>query len=246
MEHLPINYVHPESLLTFIKLVPKPPHLLSKNKMGLYKCKCGVEKVITIANVKNGGTLSCGCLYKEICGKWNTIHGFSKHPLFKVWNGMIQRCYNEKSPNYSNYGGKGVKVCEEWRNSNESFFKWALENGWEQGLKVDKDIKAMKLGLQPNLYSPERCSIVTAKENSNCGVGNVFWEYNGQKMTIKQWSEKIGIKPDTLRDRVAKQNWSIEKALTEKGAKNYRYFKYKNENLMEFLERYLLLIDCIY
>lgn len=130
------------------------------------RCDCGNEKVMKIANVKNGHIESCGCFrgYKPI------KHGLSGanntcHPLYSVWATMKTRCYNKNHPSYKRWGAKGVRVCDEWLNDFTSFYNWCIANGWKQGLQIDKDIIALNLGAKADLYSPERCSIVTAKTN---------------------------------------------------------------------------------
>lgn len=92
-------------------------------------------------------------------------HGLTNHPLYGIWSQMKYRCMSPKSVDYKHYGGRGVKVCDEWVNNFLSFYQWAISNGWQKGLSLDKDIKAKKLGLEPLIYSPEFCSLVTQKEN---------------------------------------------------------------------------------
>ena len=89
-----------------------------------------------------------------------------RKPLRNVWRSMCHRCTNPKNTTYNRYGGKGITVCVEWLNSFDSFAYWALANGWQQGLHIDKDIKSKKLGIYPPIYAPETCSIVTPRINS--------------------------------------------------------------------------------
>ncbi len=147
----PMDWVPKNSFLTFVRYT-------KDNKFGrsvaMYQCVCGAMKEVYMNLVKRGSTKSCGK-----CGifeKGNKTHGFYNHPLFKVYGGMMGRCHSVTNDNYKSYGAKGVKVCEEWRNNRESFFKWALANGWQKGLQLDKDKIATELGLPPNLYSPEK------------------------------------------------------------------------------------------
>jgi len=102
---------------------------------------------------------------------------------------MKRRCYNQKYKKYKNYGGKGVSVCDEWRNDFMAFYNWAINNGWEKGLHIDKDIKG------GNIYSPQNCSIVTAKQNHNHTVSSIFIEHGGETHTISEWCDIYGIKP---------------------------------------------------
>ncbi len=88
-------------------------------------------------------------------------HGLSRHPLYYVWQAMKMRCYNENYKDYKYYGAKGVKMCDEWFNDFEPFYKWAMNNGYKKGLQVDKDIKGIG-----KLYGPDSCVFVTPKINS--------------------------------------------------------------------------------
>ncbi len=125
---------------------------------------------------------------------------------------MIARCYSIKATKYPYYGAIGVRMCDEWRNNFKSFYDWALANGWRKGLQIDKDTIPRKLGIPPLLYSPETCCILTNKQNANGRKSNKVFEYNGEKKTISEWADKVGIDQRLMRYRINK--WGIEKALT--------------------------------
>lgn len=197
--------VKQKSLLTFISQTK-----FGRNALALYRCECGNIKEIRIRNVKQGSASSCGCLKKRL----DLVHGLYRHPLYRIWTGIKQRCYYHKAISFPKYGGKGVKMCEEWVNDPEKFIKWALSNGWKKGMNIDKDIKAELAGLVPDLYSPERCSIVTPKINSNHRSNTNFIEYGGRKLSLQEWADEKGIFCETLRHRIKIRGWSIEKALT--------------------------------
>lgn len=108
---------------------------------------------------------SCGCLNRQTTRELRLSHGKSNHPLFWVWVAMRERCYTSTHPSYPAYGGKGVYVCVEWLNDAGAFIEWALANGWQQGLHLDKDLKSRVLGLPPH-YSPLTCQFISASENS--------------------------------------------------------------------------------
>lgn len=119
-------------------------------------CDCGKEVIIKSGELKRGNYKSCGCNRTP-----RTTHDFRQHPLYDVWKGMKARCYDKNHISYKNYGGRGVYVCEEWRKDFFSFYNWSLENGYEEGLTIDKDSKFGNL-----CYSPNNCKWVTQKENS--------------------------------------------------------------------------------
>lgn len=178
------------------------------NSTGLYQCSCGNIKKIVITRVNTGRTKSCGCYQKEMQAKRATKHGLYKHPLYKAYDGIKYRCYNEKSDKFKDYGALGIYMCEEWYNDFMSFFNWAISNGWKPGFQIDKDLKG---GM---VYSPTNCVITTCKINSNHRRSSVFIEYNGKRQTMSQWAEEIGINYKTLKNRI-RIGWSIEKALTK-------------------------------
>lgn len=176
-------------------------------------CKCGKTKNYRLGHIQQGRTLSCGCLQVELQSKKQTTHGLSKHPLYKIYRGIKARCYNIKIHNYPNYGGRGVRMCDEWFNDFKLFYDWCLSNGWRKGLHVDKDMKAMKVGKEGLIYSPEWCSIVTCTTNSRNTRTNVFITHKGECKTIAEWCEIYGISQKRYFARTKRDGWSIDDAL---------------------------------
>ncbi len=125
----------------------------------LCRCDCGAEMVAVGSHLRSGRTDSCGCLKRERLSVSNTKHGFSKHPLYRVRVGMIARCHNPKNTHFYCYGGRGITVCREWRDDRESFFLWALANGWEPGLDIDRRDN-------DGNYEPGNCRFVTPAVNA--------------------------------------------------------------------------------
>lgn len=165
-----------------------------KHRKVTAKCDCGKVKDFYVANLvkKTSKTLSCGCLNMEN----KTSHGASKHPLFKTWEGMMRRCYNDKHICYKNYGGRGIFVCYLWHNP-ESFIEWAEEKGLMRGLQIDR--------IDNNgPYSPDNCRIVTPAENSVNKRISRKYSFRGEVLTISQASKRYGIKYTTLRSRLDK------------------------------------------
>lgn len=127
-------------------------------------CDCGLSVLVTTGNLRAGNTSSCGCLRRETSsaqGKSNTIHGRSHAHmtrLYSIWRGMRQRCSNPNREVYSLYGGKGIKVCEEW-NDFRTFEAWALSHGYADNLSIDR--------INSNGdYCPENCRWLTRSENT--------------------------------------------------------------------------------
>lgn len=135
----------------------------------LCRCDCGTEREISKTSVLYGYSKSCGCLTKETTRKMSSIlhrtHGKSGTRLHNIWKNMRQRCFNEKSKAYKNYGGKGISICEDWL-LYESFEKWALSNGYDDCLEIDR------IDANGN-YEPDNCrwvtkSFNTAQSNKSC------------------------------------------------------------------------------
>ncbi len=153
------------------------------------KCICGNECVVFGNNLRRLHTISCGCALSDVLLERNTTHGLRKHPAYQTWRYMMERCYYPKSTRYKNYGGRGVMVCEEWKNP-EVFIKWALENGWQKHLQLDKDIIPKKLNIPALLYCPDYCQFVTAKENVRAN--------SNTKLTTKKANEIRNSKDKTI------------------------------------------------
>ena len=134
-----------------------------------------------------------------------TKYSESYYRIYRIWSGMKQRCYNQKSPEYKWYGGKGIAVCDEWLHDFKAFYNWAITNGYADDLTIDR--KDNSKG-----YSPDNCRWATNKEQHNNQSNNVKITYNNKTQTLKQWSEELNVNYSTLRMRI-ERGWSIERAL---------------------------------
>jgi hypothetical protein len=121
---------------------------------------------------------------------------------------MKTRCYNPASDAYDRYGGRGIKVCEDWKNSFVSFFDWAMSNGYADNLTLDR------INNDGN-YSPDNCRWSTKQEQNNNRRCNRMITYNGKTQNVAQWARELGIKRVTLQNRL-NRGWSVEKALSKK------------------------------
>ena len=102
------------------------------------RCDCGNEKIIQGWNLKSGQVKSCGCIIRETSRTNPVTHGQSYTRLYTIWIGMKQRCYYRKHKHFKHYGGRGITICEEWKDDFQAFHEWAMANGYEAHLTIDR------------------------------------------------------------------------------------------------------------
>lgn len=167
----------------------------------LFRCECGTEKFIDAYNVRHGLTVSCGCLQREVTGKraaqMNRTHGKSRTPDWYRWWNMILRCHNKNNKYFKNYGGRGITVCDRWRGP-DGFQNYMADMGPRPSDKHSLDRVDNDAG-----YCPENCRWATASVQLRNTRRNCVVEFNGESMTIADWSIRLGINNSTLYHRWA-------------------------------------------
>lgn len=176
------------------------------------KCECGnVIEIILNALTRSRPTVSCGCFAKEVSHVNNTTHGLKSHNLYRKFWGMITRCYNPKYDNYSRYGGRGIKICDEWLYDFEAFYHWSIENGWKPGLQIDR------INTDGN-YEPSNCRYVSAKlNNRNRSISKLddatVQDIRNTKLLIpeilhKELATAFGLHPSTIGEILRYEIWN--------------------------------------
>lgn len=160
-------------------------------------CKCGNETTVRKSDLVCNKTKSCGCLSKEVKLKINKTHGMTRTRLHNIWTAMKQRCYYPNHISFNSYGGRGIIVCDEWKNDFMSFYNWAMENGYEDGLSIDR------IDVNGN-YEPNNCRWANNYIQSNNKTNNRYIKYNGEVKTLREWSDILGINYNTLRTQTKK------------------------------------------
>lgn len=168
-------------------------------------CDCGNMKSILSSSLRKGDTTSCGCFRLEQMRTRVIKHGMSGHKLFFTYHGMMQRCYYPKNKCYHRYGGRGIRVCSEWKKSFERFVDWAKNNGWHPHLVLDR--------INNNKgYSPKNCQWITNKENCRKTTKCVFITYDGYRKTLSEWAEITKQPVGNIAHR-KRMGWSPEECL---------------------------------
>lgn len=173
----------------------------------LCQCECGNIVEVLGYSLKSGHTKSCGCLHEENLKTVAITHGDSYSKLYGVYTSIIDRCYNPNNKRFKDYGGRGIIVCDEWKDSYLNFKTWAIFSGYKEGLSIDRENN--DLG-----YNPSNCRWVTRIVQQNNMRRNHIVEYNGQSKTIAEWSRELNIKYDKLWKSI-KKGLSIEDILKE-------------------------------
>lgn len=125
----------------------------SKDRRVFVICSCGNTKDVLLGDLRRGDTVSCGCYLTEVITK----HGDHKTKLYRIYHGMLNRCYLENTDRFTDYGGRGIAVCKEWRESFDAFKAWAISNGYTDDLSIDrKDVDGN--------YEPSNCRWIPLSE----------------------------------------------------------------------------------
>lgn len=182
------------------------------------KCDCGNIIVREKKNLARGFIKSCGCLAKEVSSKMLTTHGKTNTQIFNAWQSMKIRCTDKNDVNYHNYGGRGIKVCQEWLDDFMNFYNWSIANGYKENQKLSIDRIDNNKG-----YCPENCRWTDVKTQARNRRTNVNVTYKGKTQCISAWAEELGIEQGLLRNRLTKQHLSIEEAIAKEKYPTYTY-----------------------
>ena len=166
----------------------------NNTSMFLCECECGESCIVRGPDLKIGHTISCGCYHKETISAIKKTHGLSGEKLYELWSSIKRRCNNKNSENYHRYGGRGIKMCSEWLHNPTEFIKWAKENGYKEGLSIDRKDNNGN-------YEPSNCKWSTVLEQARNKRNNIHVLFNGEIRAMVFCSKKLGIKYGTLRDR---------------------------------------------
>lgn len=163
------------------------------------QCDCGNIRIVRLCNLRHSKSeqLSCGCYRKEKSGNREYYHHLSNTHIYSAWYNMKVRCYYTKQVYYKRYGGRGIKVCDEWKNSFKSFYEWAINNGYKDGLSLDR------IDNDGN-YEPSNCRWVSMKRQNRNRCNNVILEKDGIRIPVIDFFEYLGI---DYKSNIRKISW---------------------------------------
>lgn len=179
----------------------------------VFECSCGTVTITQVKKVNSGHTKSCGCLQSEITTKRSTKHGEAtrkyKSPEYVVFQGMIQRCTDSNCPKYKNYGGRGITICDRWREpSGQGFLNFLADMG-----RRPPECTSIDRKNNDGDYCPENCRWATSEEQGNNTRKNRYLESNGVRQTLAQWGRQLGCNPQVIASRISR-GWSVHEAVT--------------------------------
>lgn len=163
------------------------------HRLWLCRCDCGAEKAVLPSSLRRGKSASCGCLRHEFASARLATHGLSKTPEYETWGRLRQRCTNPKHPDYPDYGGRGIRVCERW----DSFENFLADMGPRPSRRYSIDRKDVN-----GDYAPENCRWATIRQQSRNKRNNVWIEHDGKRMILEDWAKETGLPRTTLEQRV--------------------------------------------
>lgn len=184
------------------------------------KCDCGNTSRVTSSDLRSGKTLSCGCLWKERIMEAKTTHGMAHSEVYAEYNNMKKRCYNKNAHNYKYYGGRGIKMCDRWRNDIREFYNDVsrLPDFGEEGRTLDRIDN-------DGDYEPNNVRWATHKEqsmNRRPRTCSRLYEYNGKTRSLKEISNITGIPYSTLINRIL-NGWDPEMAFNTAVQEKFRH-----------------------
>jgi hypothetical protein len=189
----------------------------------LCQCDCGNYTEVSGGNLKNGSVKSCGCIVTEN-NKKRATHNMTNTRLYYIWCDIKNRCTNQNLECYKNYGGRGIEVCNEWKNNFLNFYNWAMQNDYQKNLTIDR------INNDGN-YEPNNCRWVTMQKQSYNRRDSYMITINNKTKCLAEWCKIYKIPYLTVYMRITKRGMKPYDALTKPIKEKYRNKLYRgNKN----------------
>lgn len=179
----------------------------TKNKKARWLCKCDCGNIVEVYGVdlRGANTKSCGCLRHQ--GRQSLHHNLIKTRIYGIWTGMKQRCYDINAKQYKDYGGRGITICDEWKNDFMTFYDWSIGNRYNDTLTIDRI-------NNDGSYCPENCRWTTHKKQMSNTRRNLIYTIDGETLCLSEWCEKYNMPYWTVLHRIHR-GVDVKTALTK-------------------------------
>lgn len=161
----------------------------------LCKCECGVERVVSLLSLKSGKSKSCGCIWREVMKSVHSTHGMYGHPSYRTWKNINARCGNKNHSDYHIYGGRGIVVCERWKNDFAAFYEDFGKTHPGPGWSIDR------IDVNGN-YEPGNVRWANAKQQAMNQRRTQVFNFNGREVNSRELGELLGVSHSTISKRV--------------------------------------------
>lgn len=161
------------------------------------RCDCGKECVVTGSNLRRGKQVSCGCYGHSVRSSNDVPTELRQGRIYRIWQRMIYRCTNPNNNRYAFYGGRGIKICDEWLNDFKVFYEWAIDNGYADDLSIDR------INVDGN-YEPSNCRWATAKEQARNTSRTRYLTIAGETKPLMEWCEIYRVSHKSANTRISR------------------------------------------
>jgi len=203
------------TVLGFSHIAPRGPYTAA-----MWTCRCDCANMATVmGHYLRGRTVkSCGCLRRDTAALMMSSHGFHSHALYSHWKGMMHRCYAPSNVRYQHYGGRGITVCEAWRNVGQ--FIRDMESSYAPGLTLHRR-------NNNGNYEPGNCMWANTETQANNTSRCHHFEYDGEILTPAQIGSYVNISSCVMNHRLHRAGWTVERAISTpvEYRKPYRFWK---------------------
>ena len=172
--------------LTIIREVEPAGSSNKRVRRFLCRCDCGNEIICRLPNLKSGTTKSCGCYRKFVSSNRRDCHHLQNTRIYRIWCGMKRRCYNKHNEHFDRYGGRGIIVCDEWKTDFMNFYDWAMSNGYDDKLSIDR------INNEGN-YEPSNCRWANQKQQIVNSTATIKCSLGGNIVSLSDIADILGV-----------------------------------------------------